>query len=59
MNTQEQINEYIAAQPEQIRNDMQELHRTILQCMPKCKLWFLDGKNSENKIFLCWMEDHS
>ncbi len=29
---------------------MQELHRIILKVMPGCKLWFLDGKNSENKI---------
>lgn len=28
---------------------MQALHRIILQIMPACKLWFLDGKNSENK----------
>ena len=28
---------------------MQELHRVILGMAPKCKLWFLDGKNSENK----------
>jgi hypothetical protein len=28
---------------------MKELHRIILQVMPDCKLWFLDGKNSENK----------
>jgi len=49
MNTQEQIKSYIASQPEPKRNDMQALHRTILQVMPKCKLWFMDGKNSENK----------
>jgi hypothetical protein len=28
---------------------MEELHGMILQVMPECKLWFLDGKNSENK----------
>src|ERR1700744_3787681 len=28
---------------------MQALHRSILQVMPACKLWFLDGKNSEGK----------
>ena len=28
---------------------MEALHHIILQVMPKCKLWFLDGKNSENK----------
>jgi hypothetical protein len=49
MNVQGQIKEYIASQPEPKRSDMQELHRIILQIMPACKLWFLDGKNSENK----------
>jgi Domain of unknown function (DU1801) len=49
MNIQEQIKEYITSQPEPKRSDMQALHRAILQIMPACKLWFLDGKNSENK----------
>ncbi len=50
MTLQEQINEYIASQPESKLSDMQDLHRTILKMKPKVKLWFLDGKNSENKI---------
>ena len=49
MNVKEQIKEYITSQPEPKRSEMQELHRTILEVMPGCKLWFLDGKNSENK----------
>jgi hypothetical protein len=49
MNIQEQIDKYIASQPEPKRSDMQTLHRIILQLVPECKLWFLDGKNSENK----------
>ena len=49
MNLQEQIETYIASQPEPKRSDMQALHRIILEVMPGCKLWFLDGKNSENK----------
>lgn len=49
MNVQEQIEEYIASQPEPKRSEMQTLHRFILDVMPACKLWFLDGKNSENK----------
>jgi hypothetical protein len=48
-NVQEQIDAYIASQPEPKRSDMQALHRIILDVMPGCKLWFLDGKNSENK----------
>lgn len=46
---QEQIDEYIASQPEPKRSDMQALHRIIPEVMPACKLWFLDGKNSEGK----------
>src|SRR5450432_6424 len=49
MNVQEQIKKYITSQPEPKRSDMQELHRRILHVLPKCKLWFEDGKNSENK----------
>ena len=49
MNVQEQIEKYITSQPEPKRSDMQELHRIILEVMPACKLWFLDGKNSEGK----------
>ena len=47
---EEQINAYIASQPEQKCADMQELHRMILSINPACQLWFLDGKNSENKV---------
>jgi len=49
MNVQSQIKEYITSQPEPKRTDMQELHKLILQVQPKSKLWFLDGKNAENK----------
>jgi Domain of unknown function (DU1801) len=50
MNVQEEIKKYIARQPEPKRNDMQALHKFILQVLPGSKLWFLDGKNSEGKI---------
>src|SRR4051812_36915420 len=49
MNIQEQIKKYISIQPEPKRNDMQGLHGIILQLMPGCKLWFMDGKDSEDK----------
>ena len=49
MNVQEQIENYITSQPEPKRSDMQTLHMRILQILPGCKLWFDDGKNSENK----------
>lgn len=50
MKVQEQINSYIASQPVAKCSDMQQLHQLIMQLMPACKLWFLDGRNSENKI---------
>lgn len=50
MDTPEQIKNYITGQPEPKRSDMQVLHERIMQVMPACKLWFLDGKNSEGKI---------
>lgn len=49
MNVQGQIEKYIASQPEPKRGDMQALHRIILKVMPACKLWFLDGKDSDGK----------
>lgn len=50
MNTQEQINTYISSQTEAKRSDLQDLHRLILEIIPACQLWFLDGKNDEGKI---------
>ena len=50
MNVQEQINKYIDDQPEEKRDDMQALHRRILGISTNCKLWFLDGRDSENKV---------
>jgi uncharacterized protein DUF1801 len=49
MKVQEQIEKYIASQPEPKRSGMQALHDIIQQVSPGCKLWFLDGKNSEGK----------
>ncbi|MBK9485050.1 MAG: DUF1801 domain-containing protein [Chitinophagaceae bacterium] len=49
MNVKEQIKAYLTSQPEAKRNDMQALHKRLLQLLPACKLWFLDGKNSDNK----------
>ena len=50
MNPQKQIKDYIAAQPEPKRSDMQQLHQMILALMPASKLWFLDGKDETGKI---------
>jgi hypothetical protein len=50
MNIEEQIKDYIDSQPEPKRSDLYALHQHILNTLPECKLWFLDGKNSENKV---------
>jgi len=50
MTVQKQIKEYIAAQSEPKRSEMQELHGMILALLPACKLWFLDGRDEKGKI---------
>ena len=50
MSISEQIEEYITKQPEVKAYDMKALHQLILGLIPNCKLWFLDGKNIENKV---------
>ena len=50
MSVESDIQEYIASQPAAKRGDMEALHRNILKLKPGCKLWFLDGKNAENKV---------
>lgn len=49
MQVKEQIEKYIAGQPEPKRSDMRALHNLILGAMPACKLWFLDGKDGDGK----------
>ena len=48
MNVKGQIKEYITSQPGPKQSDMQELHHMIMDVRPGCKLWFLDGKDSDN-----------
>ncbi|MBK9221812.1 MAG: DUF1801 domain-containing protein [Saprospiraceae bacterium] len=50
MNIQEQIKKYIDGQAEPKRADIEALHKRILQALPNCKLWFLDGKDDKGKI---------
>ncbi|OYT91348.1 MAG: hypothetical protein CFE43_14030 [Burkholderiales bacterium PBB3] len=50
MSVQQDIDAYIASQPEAKRSDMQELHGSMLKLMPKAKLWFLDGKDEKGKV---------
>ena len=49
MTVKKQIDTYIASQPAPKRSDMRALHGVVLQIMPACKLWFLDGKDDDGK----------
>ena len=50
MTVQAQISDYLAAQPERKRGDMQTLHGLMLRLMPDCRLWFLDGKDEGGRV---------
>ncbi len=49
MNVKEEIKKYITDQSEPKRSELQDLHQHILKMLPKCKLWFLDGKDEKGK----------
>lgn len=46
----EQIEAFIASQPEPKRSELRALHELTLQQSPGCKLWFSDGKNDDGKV---------
>ena len=50
VNVQAQIDRYIDAQDPPKRNDIEAIQRLILAASPNCKLWFLDGRDADNKI---------
>lgn len=50
MNTQKQVDTYLASHAEPKRSEMQTLNDLVLRIQPDAKLWFLDGKNDEGKI---------
>ena len=49
MSAREQIETYIVSQPEPKQGDMRALHRLIRKAMPRCRLWFMDGRNEQGK----------
>lgn len=49
MNVHTQVSDYLSAQPERKRGDMQTLHGMMLRLMPDCRLWFLDGKDRDGR----------
>lgn len=50
MDVRQQIDDYIAAQPEKKRHDLQTLHGIITGLMPKGRLWFVDGRDEQGRI---------
>jgi hypothetical protein len=50
MNAREQIDRYIASQPQPKRAELEDLDRRIVDISPSAKLWFLDGRNPEGKV---------
>lgn len=45
MNVHTQVLDYLSAQPEPKRSDLEALHAMMLRVMPDGRLWFLDGKD--------------
>jgi hypothetical protein len=45
----DQIEAHLAAQPEPKRSDMRALDRLIRKAMPRCRLWFMDGRDESGK----------
>ncbi len=50
MNIQEQIKNYVSSQPDTKRSDIETLNNLIVTAFPKCKLWFLDGKDDKGNV---------
>lgn len=50
MNTIEHIKQYIASLSTSKQQEIQLLHERIQALMPKCQLWYNDGKNEEGKV---------
>lgn len=50
VSVQKDIAKYIESLPEGKQADMEMLHQKILHWLPKCRLWFLDGKDDQGKI---------
>jgi hypothetical protein len=49
MNVHTRIRDYLAAQPERKRGDMQALHDMMLRVMPDARLWFVDGTDEDGR----------
>ena len=50
INVRAQIGDYLAAQPERKRAEMQALHALMLKVLPDARLWFLDGRDEGGRV---------
>lgn len=50
MDVPQQIEAYLAAQPEPKQADLRALHAAILALQPQAELWFLDGRDATGKV---------
>ncbi len=50
MTVQQQIADYIGAQTDRKRQELQALHDFIQRVLPDSRLWFLDGKNEAGRV---------
>jgi hypothetical protein len=50
MDIPEQIEAYLARQPEPKQTDLRQLHARVLAEFPGCRLWFNDGTNEDGKV---------
>lgn len=47
---EQQIESYIETHAEPKRSELFALHKLIMQIMPSCRLWFVDGRNEDGKV---------
>ncbi len=50
MDTAEQIEAYLASQPEPKQTELRDLHARVLGEFPECRMWFDDGTNADGKV---------
>lgn len=50
MDVAEQVEAYLAGQPEPKQAELRAVHARILAGSPGCRLWFTDGRNEAGKV---------
>ncbi len=50
MDTADQIEAYLAGQPEPKQGELRQLHAHVIAEFPQARLWFTDGTNEQGKV---------